>query len=137
MPHKRWIKDENKSPAQLIPVGPQFPLIVPSAQPYACGMKSVLAGLAFALVPIATASPAAASEYSCTHVAAANGYVNESKYLWQVQQDCATAYEIAYPGGIDTQEQAKAAADAADQYLRSLGYDAETVEQMDIAGHGV
>lgn len=61
-------------------------------------MKSVLAGLAFALVPIATASPAAASEYSCTHVAAANGYVNESKYLWQVQQDCATAYEIAYPG---------------------------------------
>ncbi|MCV7434862.1 hypothetical protein [Mycolicibacterium bacteremicum] len=94
----------------------------------------ILAAIAF---PLATAAPVAANEYSCLNAAASNGYVNADKFVWQVEQDCATAYKIAYPGGIDTQEQAKAASDAADQYLRSLGYDAETVEQMDIAGHGV
>ncbi|OBI72811.1 hypothetical protein A5663_07660 [Mycobacterium sp. E740] len=83
------------------------------------------------------AEPAAqANEYSCGHAAAANGYVNSTKYLWQVEQDCAVAYKIAYPGGLTTHEQAVAAVAAAEQYLRSLGYDAATVERMDIAGHG-
>lgn len=79
---------------------------------------------------------ASANEYSCAH-AAANGYVRDSKFFWQVERDCAVAYKIAYPGGIDNQAQSQAAVDAANQYLRSLGYDAATVEQMDIAGHGV
>jgi hypothetical protein len=83
------------------------------------------------------APPAQANEYSCANTAASNGYVNENKFLWQVQQDCAVAYKIAYPGGISTPAQAAAARAAAEQYLRSLGYDAATVEPMDIAGHGV
>lgn len=92
-----------------------------------------------AIASLALVNPgvAAANEYSCAHAAASNGYVNDTKFLWQVEQDCAVAYGIAYPGGIDTQAQAQAAVDAANQYLRSLGYDAATVEQMDIAGHGV
>lgn len=80
---------------------------------------------------------ASANEYSCAHAAAANGYVNADKFLWQVEQDCAIAYGIAYADGLDTQAEAAAAVSAAEQYLRALGYDAATVEQMDIAGHGV
>lgn len=90
-----------------------------------------------ASLSIVYAGIASANEYSCANAAASNGYVNESKFLWQVEQDCAVAYKIAYPGGLDTQAQAAAAVDAAEQYLRSLGYDAATVEEMDIAGHGV
>jgi len=83
------------------------------------------------------AGSAAANEYSCANAAAANGYVNESKFLWQVEKDCAVAYGIAYADGLDTHAEAAAAVSAAEQYLRALGYDAATVEQMDIAGHGV
>lgn len=90
-----------------------------------------------ASLPIVNAGVAAANEYSCANAAAANGYVNQSKFLWQVEQDCTVAYGIAYPGGLSTQAQAAAAVDAAAQYLRSLGYDAATVEKMDVAGHGV
>lgn len=90
---------------------------------------------------IAAAAPTAmgtawANEYSCVHAAAANGYVNDNKFLWQVEQDCAVAYRIAYSDGVSTQPQAEAAVAAAEEYLRSLGYDAATVDQMDIAGHG-
>jgi len=91
----------------------------------------------FASLPIANPGIASANEYSCANAAATNGYVNENKFLWQVQQDCTVAYGIAYPGGPSTQAEAAAAVSAAEQYLRSLGYDAATVEQMDIAGHGV
>jgi len=98
----------------------------------------VLAALtAVASLPIVNMGVASANEFSCAHAAAANGYVNASKFLWQVEQDCAVAYGIAYPDGITTQAQAQAAVAAADEYLRSIGYDAATVEQMDIAGHGV
>jgi hypothetical protein len=83
-----------------------------------------------------TAPSAHANEYSCANAAAANGYVNASKFLWQVEQDCAVAYKIANPG-VSTQAEGAAALAAAEQYLRSLGYDAATVEQMDIAGHGI
>ncbi len=84
------------------------------------------------------AAPAAqANEYSYAHAAASNGYVNENKFLWQIEQDCNVAYRMAYPDGISTRAEAGAAVAAAEQYLRSLGYDAATVEQMDIAGHGV
>lgn len=86
---------------------------------------------------MANAGIASANEYSCVHVAASNGYVNDSRFLWQVEQDCSVAYGIAYTDGIDTPAQARSAVSAAEQYLRSRGYDADTVEQMDIAGHGV
>ena len=92
---------------------------------------------AFASLPIVSTGIASANEYSCAHAAASNGYVNENKFLWQVEQDCTVAYGIAYPGGVSTTAEAVAAVAAAEQYLRSLGYDAATVEQMDIAGHGV
>lgn len=91
----------------------------------------------FAALQIVCAGTASANEYSCVNAAAANGYVNENKFLAEVQQDCAVAYGIAYADGISTEAQAGAAVDAAEQYLRSRGYDAATVEQMDIAGHGV
>lgn len=100
-------------------------------------MKFAAVAILVAGFTVSSAGVAGANEYSCAHAAAANGYVTDTKFLWQVEQDCATAYKIAYPGGISTQEQAGAAVDAAEQYLRSLGYDAETVEQMDVAGHGV
>lgn len=80
---------------------------------------------------------ASANETSCLNAAAANGYINADKLPWQVEQDCKVAYSIAYPGNITTQEEAKAAREAAEQYLRSRGYDADTVQQMDVAGHGV
>lgn len=101
------------------------------------GTRLVMAVAVFASLSMGCAGVASANEYSCANAAAANGYVNDTKFLWQVEQDCAVAYKIAYPGGLDTQQQAKAAVDAAEQYLRSLGYDADTVEQMDVAGHGV
>lgn len=91
----------------------------------------------FASLPIVSTGVASANEHSCAHAAASNGYVNENKFLWQVEKDCAVAYGIAYPGGLSTHAEAVAAVAAAEQYLRSLGYDAATVEQMDIAGHGV
>ncbi|KUI24542.1 hypothetical protein AU195_01795 [Mycobacterium sp. IS-1496] len=91
----------------------------------------------FAALPIASTGVASANEYSCAHAAASNGYVDENKFLWQVEKDCTVAYGIAHPGGLSTQAEAVAAVAAAEQYLRSLGYDAATVEQMDIAGHGV
>lgn len=91
-------------------------------------MTAVLASLS-----VMNAGTATANEASCANAAAANGYVTANKFLWQVQQDCAVAYGIANaPGGTST-----AALAAANEYLRSLGYDAATVEQMDIAGHGV
>jgi len=80
---------------------------------------------------MATAATAAANEASCTNAAAANGYVTGGRYLEQIQQDCAVAYNISSAGGGGP-----AALAAANQYLRSLGYHAATVEQMDIAGHG-
>lgn len=86
---------------------------------------------------IVNAGMASANEYSCANAAAANGYVNENKFLAEVQQDCAVAYGIAYADGVGTQSEASAAVAAAEQYLRSRGYDAATVAQMDIAGHGV
>ncbi|MBU9763279.1 hypothetical protein FR943_05410 [Mycobacterium sp. TNTM28] len=89
----------------------------------------------FAVLPIVNAGTASANEYSCANAAAANGYVNKNELLAEVQQDCAVAYGIAYADGIGTQSEAGAA--VAEQYLRSRGYDAATVEQMDIAGHGV
>ena len=86
-----------------------------------------------AALSLMTTGTAGANEASCANAAAANGYVNANKFLWQVQQDCAVAYSIANaPGGTGS-----AALAAANQYLRSLGYDADTVEQMDIAGHGI
>lgn len=91
----------------------------------------------FVALPIANAGMASANEYSCANAAAANGYVNEHKFLSEIQQDCAVAYGIAYANGVSTQSEASAAVAAAEQYLRSRGYDAATVEQMDIAGHGV
>lgn len=91
----------------------------------------------FASLPIVSTGIASANEYSCADAAAWNGYVNENKFLWQVEQDCDVAYGIAYPGGVSTQAEAVAAVAVAEQYLRSLGYDAATVEQMDIAGHEV
>ena len=91
----------------------------------------------FASLSILVTGVAAANEYSCANAAASNGYVNQGKFLWQVEQDCSVAYGIAYPGGLSTDAQAAAAVDAAEQYLRSLGYDAATVEKMDIAGHGI
>ncbi|KUH83491.1 MULTISPECIES: hypothetical protein [unclassified Mycobacterium] len=100
--------------------------------------KAGVGGAALVMAGWLIAAPAAqANEYSCAHAAASNGYVNENKFLWQVEQDCKVAYGIAYPGGISTRAEAVAAVAAAEQYLRSLGYDAATVEQMDIAGHGV
>lgn len=100
------------------------------------GMRAqLLTALAvFASLPIVSTGIASANEYSCANAAASNGYVNANKFLWQVEQDCAVAYRIAYPGGLSTQAEAVA---AAEQYLRSRGYDAATVGQMDIAGHGV
>lgn len=86
---------------------------------------------------ISNAGTASANEYSCANAAAANGYVNSNKFLAEVQQDCAVAYGIANAKGVGTQSEASAAVAAANQYLRSRGYDAATVEQMDIAGHGV
>lgn len=97
----------------------------------------LLGAAVFAALPIATAGMASANEYSCANAAAANGYVNANKFLSEVEQDCAVAYGIAYADGVDTQSEAGAAVAAAEQYLRSRGYDAATVEQMDIAGHGV
>lgn len=94
----------------------------------------VFIALVAAAIPPGIAS---ANESSCAHAAGVNGYINAEKFLWQVQQDCAVAYSIAYPGGIDTPQQARAAREAAEQYLRAVGYDAETVKQMDIAGHGI
>ncbi|KQH78795.1 hypothetical protein AO501_11855 [Mycobacterium gordonae] len=100
--------------------------------------RAGVTGAALLVVAWVIAAPTAqANEYSCANAAAANGYVNENKFLWQIEQDCKVAYAIAYPGGINTQAEAAAAVAAAKQYLRSLGYDAATVEQMDIAGHGV
>lgn len=99
--------------------------------------RLIFATAAFAALPIVNAGMASANEYSCANAAAANGYVNENKFLSEVQQDCAVAYGIAYADGINTQSEAGAAVAAAEQYLRSRGYDAATVEQMDIAGHGV
>lgn len=90
----------------------------------------------FAALLTANGGIASANEQSCANAAAANGYVNANKFLWQVQQDCSVAYGIAYPGGISTPDEGAAAVSAAEQYLRSRGYDAATVEQMDIAGHG-
>lgn len=101
------------------------------------GTRLVAALAALASLSMVDAGTAAANEYSCADAAAANGYVNESKFLWQIQQDCAVAYGIAYADGLGTQAEAAAAVAAAEQYLRSLGYDVATVEQMDIAGHGV
>ena len=92
---------------------------------------------AFGFLTIAGAGIASANEYSCANAAASNGYVNESKFLWQVEQDCSVAYAIANPAGISTRTEGMAAVAAAEQYLRTLGYDPATVEQMDIAGHGV
>lgn len=106
-----------------------------AAEPMIAPMKCA-AVLALTLLSIASAGNASASEYSCVHVAAANGYVNGSKFLWQVEQDCAVAYGIAYADGVATRDQASAAVGAAEAYLRSLGYDAATVEEMDVAGHG-
>jgi len=100
------------------------------------GAKLLISLAVFVSLPAFT-GVAGANEYSCANAAAANGYVTANKFLWQVQQDCAVAYGIAYPGGLSTQQQASAAVDAAEQYLRSLGYDAATVDEMDIAGHGV
>ncbi|MDW5614604.1 hypothetical protein [Mycolicibacterium sp. D5.8-2] len=91
----------------------------------------------FVSLSVLNAGIAAANEYSCANAAAANGYVNQDRALWQVEQDCAVAYNIAYPDGVVSEDQAAAAVDAAEQYLRSRGYDPGTVEQMDIAGHGV
>ncbi|MBE5451228.1 hypothetical protein [Mycobacteroides abscessus] len=99
--------------------------------------RLLLATAVFAALPIVNAGTASANEYSCANAAAANGYVNENRFLAEVQQDCAVAYGIAYADGINTQAEAGAAVDAAEQYLRSRGYDAATVAQMDIAGHGV
>lgn len=100
--------------------------------------KAGVGGAALVAAWSVIAAPSAqANEYSCAHAAASNGYVNENKFLWQIEQDCAVAYKIAYPSGISTQSEAVAAVAAAEQYLRSRGYDAATVEQMDIAGHGV
>jgi hypothetical protein len=42
----------------------------------------------FASLPILNTGIASANEYSCAHAAASNGYVNENKFLWQVEQDC-------------------------------------------------
>lgn len=91
----------------------------------------------FPALPIVNAGTASANEYSCANAAATSGYVNEHKFLADVQQDCAVAYGIANADGVSTQSEASAAVAAAEQYLRSRGYDAATVEQMDIAGHGV
>lgn len=91
----------------------------------------------FPALPIVNAGTASANEYSCANAAAMSGYVNEHKFLADVQQDCAVAYGIANADGVSTQSEASAAVAAAEQYLRSRGYDAATVEQMDIAGHGV
>ena len=101
------------------------------------GVKLLAAVAVFASLPIVGAGVATANEYSCANAAAANGYVNANKFLWQVEQDCAVAYGIATSSGVDTQNEGRAALAAAEEYLRSLGYDAATVEQMDIAGHGV
>lgn len=89
------------------------------------------------MLGVAVSPVASANESSCLNAAAVNGYVTQDRMLWQIQNDCQVAYSIAYPDGIDTQEQARAAREAAEQYLLSRGYDAATVAQMDIAGHGV
>ena len=92
----------------------------------------------FASLPVANTGIASANEYSCANAAAANGYVNENKFLWQVGNRTALSHTGSLiQAGISTQAEAVAAVAAAEQYLRSLGYDAATVEQMDIAGHGV
>lgn len=91
----------------------------------------------FVALPIVNAGTASANEYSCANAAAANGYVNSNKFLAEIEQDCAVAYGIANAKGVDTQSEVIAAVAAAEQYLRSRGYDAATVKQMDIAGHGV
>ncbi|WP_241471660.1 hypothetical protein [Mycolicibacterium neoaurum] len=93
--------------------------------------------IVMACLSMASAGVASANEYSCANAAASNGYVNGVRFLAEVERDCATAYKIAYPGGINTEAEASAAVDAAEQYLQSRGYDAATVVQMDIAGHGV
>lgn len=101
------------------------------------GAKILLVLAVYVSLSVMNAGAAAANEYSCANAAAANGYVSGNRFLWQIEQDCAVAYGIANPNGISTQQQAVAAVDAAEQYLRSLGYDAATIKQMDIAGHGV
>lgn len=99
--------------------------------------RLIFAAAVFAALPIVNTGTASANEYSCANTAAANGYVNENKFLSEVQQDCAVAYGIANADGVSSQSEASAAVAAAEQYLRSRGYDAATVKKMDIAGHGV
>lgn len=101
------------------------------------GKRLAMALAVLAALSMVDAGTASANEYSCANAAASNGYVNAIRFLSQLEQDCSVAYAIAYPGGISTHTEAAAAVAAAEQYLRSLGYDAATVKQMDIAGHGV